>query len=151
MTQLQILVGTTSGNTEYLADYAADLIKSAADIGIQIHYEPDLTAIDQTQPWLIFLASHGAGDYGDSMLDFYDQITACDTLQSFPYAVIAIGESCYDTFCSAGRDIDERLSKLGADRIHGRLEIDMLEDDPEQAFEQWYQSWLNSLRSYTQK
>lgn len=151
MTQLQILVGTTSGNTEYLADHAAELIKSTMPIDIQIHYEPDLNTIDQTQPWLIFLASHGAGDYGDSMLDFHDQLTTCDSVQAFPYAVIAIGESCYDTYCAAGRDIDDHLGKLGANRIYQRLEIDMLEDDPEKAFEEWYPGWLNALRSYTQK
>ena len=151
MTQLQILVGTTSGNTEYLADHAAELIKSAMPIDIQIHYEPDLNTIDQTQPWLIFLASHGAGDYGDSMLDFHEQLTTCDSVNAFPYTVIAIGESCYDTYCAAGRDIDDRLAKLGANRIYQRLEIDMLEDDPEKAFEQWYPGWLNALRSYTQK
>jgi MioC protein len=150
MTQLQILVGTTSGNTEHLADHAADLIKARLDIDIAMHYEPSFDTLDQTQPWLIFLASHGAGDYGDSMLDFYDQLTAVEAVKPFPYAVIAIGESCYDTYCSAGRDIDQRLQQLGAERIYTRLEIDMLEDDPEAAFEQWYDGWISALRSCTQ-
>ena len=150
MTEIQILVGTTSGNTEYLADYAAKLITQSLKITVNIHYEPDLTIVDTTQPWLIFLASHGAGDYADSMLTFYDQLSDCKALNAIPYTVVAIGESCYDTYCQAGRDIDQRLEQLGANRIHQRLEIDMLEDDPENCFQQWLPEWIKSFRSYTQ-
>ena len=151
MTSLQILVGTTSGNTEYLADHAAELIKQQLQIEVELHYEPDLSEIDQSQPWLVFIASHGAGDYADSMLDFYDQIQQIAELKSFPYAIVAIGESCYDTYCAAGRDLDKRLAQLGAHRLCQGLEIDMLEDDPEQAVEQWLPNWIEALRSYTQK
>lgn len=150
MTQLQILVGTTSGNTEYLADHAAELIKQQLDISITMHYEPDIETIAQDQPWLVFLASHGAGDYGDSMLDFYDQLQHVEQLSDLPFAVVAIGESCYDTYCAAGQDLDERLAILGATRICQRLEIDMLEEDPEQAFEHWLPTWINAMRSYPQ-
>ena len=97
MMNLQILVGTTSGNTEYLADHVADLLKQQ-DIDSQLHYEPDLNEIDATQPWLIFIASHGAGDYADSMLDFYDQLQHTDQINKTGFIVVAIGESCYDTF-----------------------------------------------------
>lgn len=147
---IQILVGTTSGNTEFLADEAAEWLTQQG-VANQVHYEPDLNKLNTTQPWLIFLASHGGGEYADSMLDFYDQIQQQKQLPNFPYAVVAIGESCYDTFCSAGRDLDERLQKLGAKRVYQRLEIDMLQDDPEEKVSTWLPSWIDALRSYTQK
>ncbi|MGM0525939.1 MAG: flavodoxin domain-containing protein [Pseudomonadota bacterium] len=150
MATIQILVGTTSGNTEFLADHVADLLKQHS-FDVELHYEPDLSVIDQTQPWLIFIASHGAGDYADSMLDFHQQLLDSTSLKAFPYSVIAIGESCYDTYCAAGRDIDQRLDKLGANRFSNRLEIDMLQDDPEIMVENQISFWIEKLRSYTQK
>lgn len=151
MTQLQILVGTTSGNTEYLADHAADLIREKTQIDVLLHYEPDLDIIDKQQPWLIFIASHGAGDYADSMLDFYDQLRLAEDLSDLKFAVVAIGESCYDTYCEAGRDLDQRLEKLNGQRLCQRLEIDMLEQDPEKAFEHYLPQWIDVMRSYTHK
>ena len=151
MTQLQILVGTTSGNTEHLADHAADLIREKTQIDVLVHYEPDLEIIDKQQPWLIFIASHGAGDYADSMLDFYDQLQLADDLSELKFAVVAIGESCYDTYCEAGRDLDQRLENLNGQRLCQRLEIDMLEQDPEKAFEHYLPQWIDVMRSYTHK
>ncbi|MCA1767180.1 MAG: flavodoxin domain-containing protein, partial [Idiomarina sp.] len=58
-------------------------------------------------------------------------------LTELNYAVIAIGESCYDTYCEAGRHCDKRLQELGGTKITDRLEIDMLEDDPEQKTLNW--------------
>lgn len=148
MAVLHLLVGTTSGNTEFLADTISDeLIELGFET--QIHYEPELETLPTTEPWLVLLSSHGAGDYGDSMLDFYDEITEPHTpnLTLLNYAVIAIGESSYDTFCLAGRHCDDRLQELGGTRLLERLEIDMLQDDPEQKASQWIPSIADALKA----
>ncbi|EKE83349.1 flavodoxin domain-containing protein [Idiomarina xiamenensis] len=137
MKTIDILVGTTSGNTEYLADQLQQLL-DADGRQCRVHYEPDLVDLDNTGIWLICVASHGAGDYADSMLQFAEQLAACETrLDDLRYAVIAVGESCYDTYCAAGRDADQRLQQLGAKSLVSRLEIDMLEDDPEVKASHW--------------
>lgn len=150
MLNVQILVGTTSGNTEFLADHAADSLKNE-HLECTLHYEPDIKEIDSNQPWLVFLASHGAGDYADSMLDFYDQLEEQQDPVTDAFIVVAIGESCYDTFCQAGRDLDQRLEQLGGHRLSPRVEIDMLEQDPEAVVNEQLPTWINTLRSYTQK
>ncbi|WP_404400851.1 flavodoxin domain-containing protein [Idiomarina seosinensis] len=149
MKTIQILVGTTSGNTEFLADYTADLLQQQ-NILSQLHYQPDLTQISQDQPWLALLASHGAGDYAESMTKFYHQLEQLDQLTPLPYSVIAIGESCYDTYCAAGHHLDKRLRDLGAIRLSPPLEIDMLKDDPETSVSQWLPNWIQLLGSYPQ-
>ena len=148
MAVLHLLVGTTSGNTEFLADTISDeLIEQGFET--ELHYEPELEALPTSEPWLVLLSSHGAGDYADYMLDFYDEITAPQTpdLSDLNYAVIAIGESSYDTFCKAGRHCDERLQELGGTRMLERLEIDMLQDDPEQKAAQWIPSMTDALKA----
>lgn len=149
MPSIDILVGTTSGNTEYLADQMQEQLQQAG-IETRMHYEPDLEALlaarDSNSIWLGCIASHGAGDYGDSMLDFAEQLAHSNpTLDGLKYAVIAIGESCYDTYCAAGRDFDQRLQEAAAIPMIERLEIDMMNDDPEQLTPTWVQKLIDFL------
>lgn len=147
MTHIDILVATTSGNTEYLADQlSAQLI--AAGYTTELHYEPDYLQLVTTDAatWLCCIASHGAGEYADSMLDFAEQLSAQQPdLPQLQFAVIAVGDSNYDTFCAAGRDCDERLQQAGAKKLVERLEIDMANDDPEQKSTLWLQSFIRAL------
>jgi MioC protein len=147
MTHIDILVATTSGNTEYLADQlSAQLI--AAGYTTELHYEPDYLQLVTTDAatWLCCIASHGAGEYADSMLDFAEQLSAQQPdLPQLQFAIIAVGDSNYDTFCAAGRDCDERLQQAGAKKLVERLEIDMANDDPEQKSTLWLQSFIRAL------
>jgi MioC protein len=147
MTHIDILVATTSGNTEYLADQlSAQLI--AAGYTTELHYEPDYLQLVTTDAatWLCCIASHGAGEYADSMLDFAEQLsTQQPDLPQLQFAIIAVGDSNYDTFCAAGRDCDERLQQAGAKKLVERLEIDMANDDPEQKSTLWLQSFIRAL------
>ncbi|PYE30577.1 flavodoxin-like protein [Idiomarina fontislapidosi] len=149
---IHLLVGTTSGNTEALADHVQAILESH-DFNTEMHYEPTFDSLPTSGIWLIFLATHGAGDYADSMLDFYDVIAQADApqLPDLKYAVCAIGESCYDTFCAAGRHCDDQLTNLRASRLFERLEIDMMEDDPEEKASQWIAQSIDKLRSYPQQ
>ncbi|RUO59026.1 flavodoxin domain-containing protein [Pseudidiomarina insulisalsae] len=146
---IDILVATTSGNTEYLADQVSEQLQNEGFI-TRVHYEPDYSdlveAIDQDSIWLGCIASHGAGDYADSMLAFADDLHARKPrLEPLSYAVIAVGDSCYDTFCLAGRDFDENLAHAGAKRLMDRLEIDMSRDDPEKKASTWLTTFMDRL------
>ncbi len=149
ITNIDILVATTSGNTEYLADQIAEQLQQQG-YNTVVHYEPDYSEIvenvsDETL-WIGCIASHGAGDYADSMLAFADDLHAKNPqLEPLRYAVIAIGDSCYDTYCAAGRDFDERLAKADAKRLIERLEIDMSQDDPEEKASTWLRSLLERM------
>ncbi|RUO76425.1 flavodoxin domain-containing protein [Pseudidiomarina taiwanensis] len=144
MATFDILIGTTSGNTEYLALELADYLKQKGH-HCEIHDEPDFDSLAEQagthSTWIACVASHGAGDYADSMLEFGEQLAAFEGhLNQQPYLVIAIGDSCYDTYCAAGRDCDERLEKAGAKRLAERLEIDMSQDDPEEKLFTWLEN-----------
>ncbi|WP_258239626.1 flavodoxin domain-containing protein [Pseudidiomarina homiensis] len=149
ITSIEILVATTSGNTEYLADQLAEQLQQQGYTA-RVHYEPDYTDLVETITdetlWIGCIASHGAGDYADSMLAFADDLHAKKPrLEPLQYAVIAVGDSCYDTYCAAGRDFDEKLANAGAKRVIERLEIDMSQDDPEEKASTWLGSLLAHL------
>lgn len=149
MHHIDILVATTSGNTEYLADQLAELLQQAG-YTTTLHYEPDyselLQSLTDQSIWLCCIASHGAGDYADSMLDFAEQLHAeKPSLEQLKYAVIAVGDSCYDTFCAAGRDADAMFAILGAKRLITRLEIDMSQEDPDEKSSTWLKFFIQAM------
>lgn len=149
MQHIDLLVATTSGNTEYLADQLADQLQQAG-FTTTLHYEPDYSDLMQSLTdqslWLCCIASHGAGDYADSMLDFAEQLHAEQpSLAPLTYAVIAVGDSCYDTYCAAGRDADQLFEKLGAKRLITRLEIDMSQEDPDEKSSTWLKFFIQAM------
>jgi MioC protein len=54
------------------------------------------------------------------------------------YAVVAIGDSSYDTFCAAGKHAHALLEDIGATPLTDCLTINILETPvPEDAAEEW--------------
>jgi MioC protein len=138
-----VLVGSTSGNTEFLAQELADALEADGQT-VVFHDQPDFNDVPQQDcRWLLCIATHGAGDYGDSIIEFMHEIAVKQPdLNSIQAALVAIGDSSYDTYCKAGDDAESLLSQCGVKWIAPRLNIDMmLETDPEQRAMDWLKSW----------
>lgn len=136
---VHVLVGTTSGNTEWLAESLAEILEQQG-IPTQLHDQPQLHEVPFQQcTWLICVATHGAGEYAESIDQFFQDLAAQQpSLANVRAAILSIGDSSYDTFCQAGIDAEALLRKLDANLICDRLDIDMLNDlDPEATATQW--------------
>ncbi|WP_434340946.1 FMN-binding protein MioC [Motilimonas cestriensis] len=148
MTTIHLIVGTTMGASEYIADALIPYIEEAG-FAHQIHNPADLTSlpIDQKQIWLVVTSTHGAGDYPESIQNFAHQlIEQKPKLRGLRYGVIALGDSSYDTFCEAGLKMDSQLQDLGAVQTGAPLKIDIQEFPiPEDAAEAWIPSWLEKI------
>ncbi len=135
---IHIITGSTLGGAEYVGDHLSDLLQEKG-LQTEIHNQPEFSTIPADGIWLIITSTHGAGEYPDSIRPF---IT---TLQNTPprtdklrYAVIAIGDSSYDTFCAAGKHAFRLLSDIGATPISEYLLIDIQEHPvPEEPAENW--------------
>ena len=142
MAKIEILVGTTQGGTEYVAD---DMAAQLTDIGhhIQIHLTPNLTDLDPNSLWLIVCSTHGAGDLPDNIEPFYQQlIGANNDLNQLKYAICAVGDSSYDTFCQGPEKIISQLDLLKAKPIVNKIQIDVQVDPvPEDAALAWLSEW----------
>ncbi|WP_194756551.1 flavodoxin domain-containing protein [Aliidiomarina indica] len=141
-----ILIGTTSGNTEYLADAVSQALISEGHT-TTLHDQPDLTEVPtENALWLCCMATHGAGEYADSIYPFMQSLSdQRPALEGVRYALIGIGDSSYDTFCQAAQDADALFSGLGATRICDSLTIDMLNDlDPEANAVKWLDTWQSA-------
>jgi MioC protein len=135
---IHIITGSTLGGTEYVGDHLSELLQKHGR-ETSIHNQPDPTNIPAEGTWLIITSTHGAGEYPDNIQPFihYLQTTPPNT-RNLKYAVIAIGDSSYDTFCAAGINAYDLLEDIGATPLDECFKIDILEKDmPEDVAEGW--------------
>lgn len=76
---------------------------------------------------LVICSTHGEGDPPETITDFFQQLAqaAPDSLSNLEYAVLALGDSSYEHFCKAGRDLDRFLARAGAVNFAPREEVDV--------------------------
>ena len=126
MSSIQIIVGSMLGGTEYVAEACEDILNEHGH-NVEVHLEPDFNnilnqnALAQTEQktddnievnpiWLICTSTHGAGDYPDNFKQFASDLANCDQdLSTVKFLTIGIGDSNYDTFCKAAKDISKLL------------------------------------------
>ena len=59
---------------------------------------------------------------------------AMPRLEGLQFAVLALGDTGYDDYCQAGKDIDTRFEQLGARRLIDRVDCDVDYEDPAAAW-----------------
>ena len=143
MSSVNIIVGSQMGSAEYVAEQLNDALNNQG-INSQLHDQPEFNEIDQQNTiWLVCTSTYGAGDYPDNLISFVEQVSQVDDLSHLKYSVIALGDTSYDTYNLAGRNIDALLSQKGAVKVAQRLELNILDEAlPEDTALAWLDSWI---------
>ncbi|HAY96294.1 FMN-binding protein MioC [Shewanella sp.] len=146
MAKIEVIVGTTLGSAEYVAD---EMMAQLTEQGhqVQVHLTPTLCEIDTHALWIIVSSTHGAGDLPDNIQPFFNEITDQKLdLSQVNFALCAIGDSSYDTFCqgpekliSAIQDCD---AKVFVDKIQIDVQLDPVPEDPALA---WLAQWQQDI------
>lgn len=143
--QVLILFGSQTGTAEALA---AKVARSAKSRGLQ----PRTLCMDQflqaplaaEKYALLVTSTYGDGAPPDNALSFWSALRAPDapTLAHLRYSVLALGDRNYPEFCRFGRDCDERLLALGAQRLMERIDCDV---EYEESAKRWLDSVLDAI------
>ena len=143
MSSVNLIVGSQIGSDEYVAEQLSDALNNQG-INTQLHDQPEFSEIDQQNTiWLICTSTYGAGDYPENLINFVDELSQVDDLSHLKYTVIALGDTSYDTYNQAGRNIDALLSQKGAIKVAERLELNILDEAlPEDTALAWLDSWI---------
>ncbi|PKF50115.1 FMN-binding protein MioC [Enterovibrio nigricans] len=146
MSTITLITGSTLGGAEYVGDHLAELLEQHGQT-VSIVNEATFSDVINSHKLLLITSTHGAGDYPENLAPAMEELAEnSPDLSSISYAVIAIGDSSYDTFCGAGIHADTLLKKLGAKPIIQRLDIDIMENPlPEEPAEMWLSKNLAQL------
>ena len=134
------------GGSEYVAEACEETL-TALGHDVELHFQPDFAQINsENQTWLICTSTHGAGDYPDNIQAFVTDLEKSDQdLSSVKFLTIGVGDSSYDTFCFAAKNLNKLLISKGCVEIIPLTTLDMSEDiDPEERS----QNWLNENKDH---
>lgn len=142
MAKFEIIVGTMLGASEYVADALLESLEKYQHSG-NIHLEPNLTDLDQQATWIICTSTHGAGDLPDNIQPFCKQLAQAE-LTDTTFMIIGLGDSSYDTFCFAAKQIEKILTQCHAKLLRPALHIDVLHHPiPEEVATKWLEHGLD--------
>lgn len=130
---IQVLYGTHTGNSERLAKITEEKVKS---MGLPVKVSSMATFkprdIKKVENLLLIVSTHGIGEppiQAEELHQFLQSKKAPE-LKQLKYSVLALGDSSYAQYCQTGKDFDQMLEKLGAERVYKRVDCDVdYEDD----------------------
>ena len=142
---MTILYGSQTGNGRAIAE---ELKQNAVNRGfaVKLFSLADYRPANIKRETLISLvvSTHGEGDPPDDAELFHEFLLSgkAPQLKQLKYSLLALGDSSYVNFCQTGRDLDARLSELGATRFVPTLECDL---DYDEAVAAWADDILQAL------
>ncbi|WP_198536559.1 sulfite reductase subunit alpha [Paenibacillus sp. DMB5] len=136
-----ILWASQTGNAEGAAiDCARKLQHAGYDVRLVNMNQYSVSDLAKNRFALFVASTFGAGDPPDNGESFFQSLQAenAPQLQNLRYAVLAFGDSNYDLFCGFGRNLDTRLTELGAQRL-----LDCAHCDTD--FQEQVDAWTNDI------
>jgi sulfite reductase (NADPH) flavoprotein alpha-component len=144
--KITIAYGTETGNSKKLAgEFAAKAKKSGINAKVVSLDQYRLNDLPKEDYFLSIVSTHGEGEPPAAARKFYDHIhTNGFKLDKLKYGVLALGDSSYPLFCTAGEEVDMQLEKLGGKRI---IPLQKCDVDYESDAESWFGKVLQQLSS----
>ncbi len=142
---VNILFGTQTGNAEGLAEEIAGKLGEHGMRPVMSGLDDvEMDALAEMETVLVIASTYGEGEMPDNAQLFFDALASEDAprLENMRYAVLALGDTGYDEFCEAGKQIDIRLGQLGAQHLHSRADCDV---DFEDMANEWTDAVLVKL------
>jgi len=123
-----ILYATHTGNGRGIAEQLAEEAKLQG-VNVRVLSIADFKPRDITKEKFLTLviSTHGEGEPPESAAEFHRYLfsSRAPKLEDLSFSVFALGDSSYEYFCEAGKQIDNRLEVLGAKRLLARIDADV--------------------------
>lgn len=142
---IHILYGTTTGNSEILAEETAEkLMELGLANELSDTADFNFEKLHRIDTLLLIISTDSGGVPPWMAEDFYKFLNEKDEpdLNHLSYSVLALGDSYYPEFCQAGKDFDRMLAQLGAHRIAERVDCDIQYWDD---FDYWFENVRTAL------
>ncbi|AOM42484.1 NADPH-dependent assimilatory sulfite reductase flavoprotein subunit [Xenorhabdus hominickii] len=141
-----LLSASQTGNARRLAEQLRDSLL-AANLNVKLINAGDykFKQISQERVLIIIASTQGEGEPAEEAVALYKYLYSkkAPSMKETAYAVFGLGDTSYENFCQAGKDFDNRLNELGAQRLLDRIDVDV--EYQEQA-DQWRQQITDILK-----
>jgi sulfite reductase (NADPH) flavoprotein alpha-component len=143
---VHIHYASQSGTAAMLADKLSNLLKvQNINSRVETLNQCNLNNIELNQALIIICATTGNGDMPDTGIEFFTKIQDSNqNLSSLKYALLALGDSGFESFCGAGRDLNIEFKRLGAKAMLPRTDCD---GPAEIFFTPWAETLVKVLQS----
>lgn len=141
--KLNILWASMSGTAENVANNLNEKAKLKGFVINKLELnQVTMNDLSNMKNVAIVTSTTGEGDLPTNGEDFWDDLKNTDkNFQNLRYSVCALGDSSHDIFCGAGKKVDERLEKLGAQKVLDRQDC----DGSDEGSEEWGSIFLDKL------
>lgn len=146
-----VIYGSQTGNSHKLAKKLSDKLQEQGfQTTLSSMGDFKTNTLKKARHLFIVVSTHGEGDPPDNAISFHEFLLGkrAPQLDGLRFSVLALGDTSYEFFCQTGKDFDQRLEELGAQRLVPRVDCDV---DYEEAAADWMRQVLGSLNETTAK
>ena len=148
--KVAIVSGSVYGTAEEVARHAEGQLKA---VGLDAWHKTNMNLEEllafAPDALLTVTSTTGMGELPDNLLPLYSELRdRLPAMNGRPAAVLALGDSSYDTFCGAGDLMRELYAELGLREVVDMLRLDSSETvTPETDAEPWLQAFAAALKA----
>ncbi|MFD0709961.1 NADPH-dependent assimilatory sulfite reductase flavoprotein subunit [Photorhabdus akhurstii] len=143
---ITLISASQTGNARRLAEQLRDDL-SAEKLNVNLVNAGDykFKQIAQEKALIIIASTQGEGEPAEEAVALYKYLYSkkAPKLDGTAFAVFGLGDTSYERFCQAGKDFDNRLNELGAQRLLERVDGDV---EYQEAAAQWRQQLTGVLK-----
>tara|TARA_Y100001970_G_scaffold135169_1_gene166409 strand:+ start:1705 stop:2163 length:459 start_codon:yes stop_codon:yes gene_type:complete len=146
---VNIIFGTQTGNAEHAAYTISNYVESNGfKTEVQDLDNVEIDKLKEMKNLMIVTSTFGDGEMPGNANIFWTKLTSANNdnldLSGVNYSVLALGDSSHADFCNAGKLLDEKIHKQGANKLLERAECDV---EYEKISEEWSQKFVSILKS----
>ncbi|AWK40650.1 NADPH-dependent assimilatory sulfite reductase flavoprotein subunit [Photorhabdus laumondii subsp. laumondii] len=143
---ITLISASQTGNARRLAEQLReDLLAQKLNVNLFNAGDYKFKQIAQEKILIIIASTQGEGEPAEEAVALYKYLYSkkVPKLNDTVFAVFGLGDTSYERFCQAGKDFDNRLNELGAQRLLERVDGDV---EYQQVADQWRKQLTGILK-----
>ncbi|MBX9495719.1 NADPH-dependent assimilatory sulfite reductase flavoprotein subunit [Yersinia enterocolitica] len=144
---ITLISASQTGNARRLAEQLRDdLLVAKLNVNLVNAGDYKFKQIAQERLLVIVASTQGEGEPAEEAVALHKFLFSkkAPKLPETAFAVFGLGDTSYEHFCQAGKDFDNKLAELGAQRLLERVDADV---EYQESAQQWRQQIVAALQA----
>lgn len=144
---ITLISASQTGNARRLAEQLRDdLLAAKLNVNLVNAGDYKFKQVAQERLLVIVASTQGEGEPAEEAVALHKFLFSkkAPKLPETAFAVFGLGDTSYEHFCQAGKDFDNKLAELGAQRLVERVDADV---EYQESAQQWRQQVVAALQA----